>query len=90
MRKICLHHGNPSKSWIFSKQPKKAADARAWVQKNHILKVMGGIYFSDCKHFISRPGMGFATGFDLLFKISGGGKALLLSAIFLGIDVKKQ
>ena len=33
--------------------------------------------------------MGFATGFDLLFKISGGGKALLLSAIYLGIDVTK-
>ena len=33
--------------------------------------------------------MGFATGFDLLFKISGGGKALLLSAICLGIDLTK-
>ena len=33
--------------------------------------------------------MGFATGFDLLFKISGWGKALLLSAICLGIDVTK-
>ena len=34
--------------------------------------------------------MGFATGFDLLFKISGGGKALLLSAICLGIDATKS
>ena len=33
--------------------------------------------------------MGFATGFDLLFKISGEGKALLLSAMCLGTDLTK-